>query len=315
MRVLALSDIHAAVHLVERLRQRELNEYDLLIVAGDIGGRSARAICDILDTFECPVAYVFGNHDHELPYDFDLGHNGVHLDGQALVHDGIALVGFSGCPTHWGNNPIAARIHEAFEHEKTRTHAGILADLKSANQIPGSARDTALGKLRRKTAFRAYEQALAKVYRDILNENRLTLATLLRSAAVDNRYSLVVTHERLTFPGLLPQADCFLHGHNHKFEHVVSRGKLRLNVAALDKPLTVYPADTSSVPHEFCIMDTGNYVTFEICGREMRNLTLKRFGWRADGWVRSEGISVVGDSYRRVGADPTQDTEMIVGVT
>ena len=50
-RVLALSDIHGNVGVVSRLREREPNSYDLIIIAGDIGARRAREICDILDTF------------------------------------------------------------------------------------------------------------------------------------------------------------------------------------------------------------------------------------------------------------------------
>lgn len=96
------------------------------------------------------IAYVFGNHDHNLPYDFDLGANGHHLHGNPLVIDNICLVGFSGCPTNRGLNPISARLSAAFDREEQTTHAQVLADLKLHATVSANGSDGLL-----KVEFRA----------------------------------------------------------------------------------------------------------------------------------------------------------------
>jgi hypothetical protein len=72
-RILAFSDIHNNVNAVRQLRARESNDYDALIVAGDIGSSAANEIFDVLRTFECPVLYVFGNWDRRLEHDRNFG--------------------------------------------------------------------------------------------------------------------------------------------------------------------------------------------------------------------------------------------------
>ena len=116
MRILALSDIHGNVAAVARMRARQANDYDLLIVAGDIGGAMGREVevFEILDTFGCPVVYVYGNHDWDVAYDIRFGANGVHLHGTLVIIDRLCIVGFSGCPTNWGRNPIAVRLKADF---------------------------------------------------------------------------------------------------------------------------------------------------------------------------------------------------------
>jgi hypothetical protein len=113
MRILALSDIHGNVAAVARMRARQANDYDLLIVAGDIGGAMSREVFEVLDTFGCPVVYVYGNHDWDVAYDIRFGANGVHLYGTLVIIDRLCIVGFSGCPTNWGRNPIAVTQREA----------------------------------------------------------------------------------------------------------------------------------------------------------------------------------------------------------
>jgi predicted phosphodiesterase len=52
MRLLVFSDIHNNLASVEALRAAEGNDYDALIVAGDLGNETAKEMLDIFDTFE-----------------------------------------------------------------------------------------------------------------------------------------------------------------------------------------------------------------------------------------------------------------------
>jgi hypothetical protein len=113
MRLLAISDIHNNLVAVRRLRALERNDFDAIIVAGDLGNAAASQIFEILASFKCPVLYVYGNWDHALDYvsapfpDFQLIHQDV------VTVSGYHFSGFSGCPTQWGKNPIARKLADA----------------------------------------------------------------------------------------------------------------------------------------------------------------------------------------------------------
>jgi len=113
MRLLALSDIHNNLVAVRRLRALEANDFDAIVVAGDLGNAAATQILELLASFKCPVLYVYGNWDHALDYvsapfpDFHLVHQDVVTIG------GYHFSGFSGCPTQWGQNPIARKLADA----------------------------------------------------------------------------------------------------------------------------------------------------------------------------------------------------------
>ncbi len=130
MRLLALSDIHANVAAVERLREREANSFDGIVVAGDIGQRWARTIFKVLSSFGCPVFYVYGNHDHDLDYRQCFGDKCQHLHMQSISHGLFTLCGFSGCPTQWGKNPIAQKI----DGETRQKHSVILHEVDCAEK-------------------------------------------------------------------------------------------------------------------------------------------------------------------------------------
>jgi hypothetical protein len=66
MKLLACSDIHNNVEAVRRLRAQEDNAFDAVLVTGDMGSESAGEILNILDTFGCPVYFVYGNWDNRL---------------------------------------------------------------------------------------------------------------------------------------------------------------------------------------------------------------------------------------------------------
>ncbi len=166
-RILAFSDIHNNVDCVRVLRAQEANRYDAVLIAGDIGSESFDEILDIVCTFECPVFYVYGNWDNTLEYKpfhdprAQLVHHSVHEIGDLVV------TGFSGCPTHWGQNPIykekMAEVRSAYSTIRSEAKAlreqasaeyavaktSIDADLEKAlADIEAKAKD------RRKTAYK-----------------------------------------------------------------------------------------------------------------------------------------------------------------
>lgn len=110
MKLLVLSDIHNNLVAVRRMRDREQNVYDAVIVAGDVGNACAPVFFEILSTFKCPVLYVYGNWDQEL--DYNIAFPGdcrlIHLN--AIEIGGFYFTGFSGCPTKWGKNPIGLKF-------------------------------------------------------------------------------------------------------------------------------------------------------------------------------------------------------------
>lgn len=108
--LLAFSDIHNNVKAVESLRKREKAGFDAIIVAGDMGDDQAEKIFEIISDYDCPVFYVYGNWDNRLPYSKKFAKNCIHLHQTIETVNGYVFTGFSGCKTHWGENPIAEEI-------------------------------------------------------------------------------------------------------------------------------------------------------------------------------------------------------------
>jgi predicted phosphodiesterase len=94
MKILAIADIHNNVASVRKLRAQELNGYDVIAIAGDIGTHGAVEIFEILTTFKCPIVYVHGNWDR-MPEDAKFGARAhlVHL--QVVKVAGLAFAGYS----------------------------------------------------------------------------------------------------------------------------------------------------------------------------------------------------------------------------
>jgi hypothetical protein len=137
MRILAVSDIHGHVESVRQLRDREPNEFDVVVVAGDIDGLrdTADEVMAILRSFDCPVVYIFGNWDNKLSYDHDFGPNAHHIHLRSVEVGGWSFVGMSGLPANWGRNPIAAAIREQVgaRHEPVfREHSAAVAEAEVA---------------------------------------------------------------------------------------------------------------------------------------------------------------------------------------
>ena len=95
MRILAISDIHNNVACVRKLRSQEPNDFDVVVVAGDIGDYRATEIFDVLRSFGCPIVYVYGNWDRKLAYSDTFGRN-CHLIHLNVIKIGaLAFTGFS----------------------------------------------------------------------------------------------------------------------------------------------------------------------------------------------------------------------------
>jgi predicted phosphodiesterase len=228
MRVLALSDIHHNLVAVRKLRASERNSFDAIVVAGDIGSASADEFFKILSTFKCPVLYVFGNWDHELSYTKVYGSDCHLIHSNVVTVGDLHFTGFSGCPTNWGKNPIARRVF-------ARTGKTDMAKLRLAKS-------------------------------SILRSNRESVEKAIRSASVDPRRCVVVTHERLArlseeIPGTL----LHLYGHIHRYSDQIYKETRYIDVATLDRPVPVRPRAKTRWTMEDCRnVNAGNYVKIEI---------------------------------------------------
>ena len=210
MKLLGISDIHGNVEAARRLRGREDNGFDAIVVAGDIGGDAAMEIMDILVSFACPVLYIYGNWDRRLPYDLDFGPTCRHLHLCAVDCCGWRFVGISGLPTSWGLNPIAASLRQ----EVNRRYRSV-------------SRDSA-----------EFLGAVRKAEREALFLNRAALAAMIKESNAEPTRTVLVAHDRLfgidrDFPGL----SLHLFGHRHGFKMTSHRGTAFVNVSALDDPI------------------------------------------------------------------------------
>lgn len=98
IRILAISDIHNNVPCVRMLRAQEQNRFDVIAVVGDIGSHRASEIFKILNTFDCPVVYVFGNWDYGLTNDDAFGPNCRLLHFNFFEANGFFFTGNSHLP-------------------------------------------------------------------------------------------------------------------------------------------------------------------------------------------------------------------------
>jgi predicted phosphodiesterase len=200
MRLLAISDIHGNVDAVRRLRDRERNDFEAVVVAGDMGSKAAPEILGVLGSFACPVLYVFGNWDSKLPYDAPFGPDCRHLHLQSVEVGGWAFTGFSGLPAHWGQNPLA---------------------------MPFERRRRAADPARRR-----------KIARQVQQRNRHALANLVAHSPRGPSQTVVVTHERqYRVEDDLPGVPLFLFGHRHGFQCATFKDATFVNVSVLDDAL------------------------------------------------------------------------------
>ena len=221
------------------LRERERNRFDAVVVAGDIGSKAATEIMAILATFACPVLYVLGNWDRDLPYDLSFGPTCHHLHLRSIECGGWAFAGFSGLPAGWGKNPIAAALRQ--EVEKKYTFA-------SPNR------------------GRPLERPSEREQRSPASEQTGTCGADQwfsgRPKPNDRRHSRTAFSCRERPAWLFPS---LLFGHRHGFQSGTFRGARFVNVSVLDNPATVRPAAKAHCTlKDLRNINLGSYTIIEI---------------------------------------------------
>ncbi|MCG7861118.1 MAG: metallophosphoesterase family protein [Candidatus Thiodiazotropha endolucinida] len=237
MRILAFSDIHDNLACVRKLCAHiQVSDYDLVIVAGDIGDEIINEFFSLMSIFSCPIYYVYGNWDCGQAYDKVFSDRAVHLHHRVMDMDGYSFVGFSGCDANWGQNPIKQRIYHEVDvvyesiltqlaeikadiEQKTSDIENIYADeiriaRRNARDRKSKSHRTKIARLKRKRdkkiealqiktseitstdEFREYENHKYLIYKDIFRQNKIELAKLVEDAGTDNKKLIIITHDR-----------------------------------------------------------------------------------------------------------------------
>lgn len=284
MKILAISDIHDNVPAVRKLRSREPNLYDIIIVAGDIGTQNTSKIFDILTTFECPILYVYGNWDHKLRYETKWSPNGVHLDLKSFRFRKYNFVGFSGHRLDWGANPMYLTHLENAERQIAQIEAKIeevklerLLNEQSFGKSSNPERRKLQGKTSKlKQKKQELEQKLLlNVNNMIETQHRNALYELLGDLGQEIERAIVVTHERLwRFHEKINGVPLYLFGHTHNFQDTTYQGSRYINVAALGEVSWIGRHKGAEDSFGF---NAGSYVSLKISPKghvsvESRNL-------------------------------------------
>src|SRR5205807_2113501 len=109
----------------------------------------------ILETFECPVMYVYGNWDNKLDYESCFGPRCQLIHPNVITVGELSFTGFCGCPTAWGKKPLARGISRRIESQPPRLleqpqagPTGICASARQTKMEPGGLPEFQRGKLR-----------------------------------------------------------------------------------------------------------------------------------------------------------------------
>ncbi len=237
MKILAFSDIHNNISCVRKLCSETLSgDYDLIIVAGDIGHDIAEELFSLLTTFDCPIYYVYGNWDYEFSYESCFVKNSFHLHHNMQSIGGYYFIGFSGCDANWGNNPIKIKLYdevnenhrnilslielceENIEKEKNKIILRYNEKIKKAGNAKIDKRSkafkqkikrinnkkdieveglwTKMEKLKSREIYKKYIKDKRNAYNEVTNVNRDELACLIKDSGVDPKKLIVVTHDR-----------------------------------------------------------------------------------------------------------------------
>jgi hypothetical protein len=275
MKLLAFSDIHHNLVAVRKLRAAEKNSFDAIIVAGDIGNESAAEFFKIHATFKCPVMYVYGNWDSKLGYKTCFGPHCHLIQSNVITIGNISFIGFSGCPTHWGKNPILRKIYRQIETENKAVVDALKTGTRPAHRI------------RRSKAYQKYELQLHSAENEALKRNRESIGKAIKKAEIDPRRCVVVTHERLTrLNEEVPGALLHLFGHLHTFSEHTFKTTKYVNVAVLDRPVSARPRAKDKWTKEDCRnFNAGNYTTIEISSSQAPKIQCVNFAHEYPNWI------------------------------
>lgn len=276
IRVLAISDIHGEVKPVQRLRARLTNTFDAIVVAGDIGHdlASTIAVFQILDSFACPVLYIYGNWDHTLAADQKFGANAHHLHDACYTIGDTVFAGISDRSQTWGTHPdIARNLDTALSRQQVEIEtidARIAVGEKHAlTDLTGSERRAQHGRLgalhgQRARMVERHLNELERAHNALGDIERREL--LQRMTGYPPSKTIVTTHDRLTKTGAdMPEVPLFLFGHRHGFKDTrIGRSRF-VNVSALDHIVPVLPEHaTKRIWDEMRGADLGAFTVIEI---------------------------------------------------
>lgn len=286
-RFLVLSDIHDNIEHVRLLRDQEDNDFDALIVAGDIGDTITQEFFEVTDSFACPAYCVYGNWDKNLEYRSTLSRYARLIHHNIEQVGDLYLTGFSGCPTGWGNNPaflsemnlvdsrhqaildeLAKTKEEAAQYQRAGVEVGwktrrIVLKVDDGKRTPRrylSQDEKSLlrlySEIRKIMASKAYSRYLkdrTRAYGNVLTENRSQLLELIRMRDVPEDRLIVVTHQRLyklADDGLNPLLHVFGHVHEYTFQRF--KATYYLNAAAMDNGFSEFFGRKKLYPEGYC---------------------------------------------------------------
>lgn len=315
-RILAFSDVHLNLGCVRKLRAQEENSFDAVVIAGDMGSEAVPDLLSIVSTFDCPVYYVYGNWDNQLSYEEKFGDqfNLLHLQVEAV--DGLFIAGFSGCPTHWGNNPISLQLNGAV----LKKYSALLKKIDNAFALAKSESEpiyqqhkTIVENERKKKAiWKNYESLIAsdnyKNYlgdkllanKEIEQKHKQRLFEALKNSKIDVSRLMLITHERMyRIHEEINGLGFHLFGHRHGFKHTVFKGTNYVNVSVLDNVRSVIPKNNrKKLSDKYFNVNAGNYCVIEIRHDGQNNIQGKELnieeGWElidyqmSDVWLPSE---------------------------
>lgn len=113
MKLLAFSDVHNNLACVRKMRAQEENSFDAILFGGDIGRKIPEKFFEILATFECPIFYVYGNWDIDLPLDAKYHPRATILHRNFVTLNGITIAGFSDKPDGSARRQFAGMLKKS----------------------------------------------------------------------------------------------------------------------------------------------------------------------------------------------------------
>jgi hypothetical protein len=330
VKLLALSDAHANIIAVRKLRAQERNEFDAIVIAGDLGGDSATELFDVINTFRCPVIYVYGNHDESLKYNKNMKGQSALLHMNVIKLSEFAFVGYSGCQANWGQNPIALKIlgrrpispkfvtgnleaeflayrrkkadierayHQAIGRLKGASKKGqklSLIEQRDAEIAEARKPMVAILKNRKYNALRAEAKEIEELKQHVLRTNREQLLETIHHSGVSTSNLIVITHERTPWK-YLGRAFLHLFGHRHGFADHVYKGTRYVNVSALNGLITVRPRRLRNWSYSDCRnLNGGSYAVIEISDSREISVVCRRLPQSYKEWVPLENEVVYG---------------------
>ncbi len=218
-RLLVFSDIHGAVPAVHALVRVQRKRFDAIVVAGDIGPAPTEFF-RALEPLEAPVLYVYGNWDCRLSYEHRFHPRFHHLHGSGVRVGDLYLVGFSGCPTQWGQNPhwqgLFATVMRRHRKALERIEGEFYPHLKEP-------------------MLQRYVEEVSAAWGETLVRNRREVLKRIEAAPCARDRVVLVTHERLfRLQEEVQGLGAHLFGHRHGFRHTRHQGTALINVSALD---------------------------------------------------------------------------------